>query len=67
MAHVSETELDTGVLARALWRRAWLLILLTAQQTLFGARNTLVQARLARFQAAVGLFRALGGGWNTPT
>jgi uncharacterized protein involved in exopolysaccharide biosynthesis len=30
MAQVGETELDTGVLARALWRRAWLLILLSA-------------------------------------
>jgi uncharacterized protein involved in exopolysaccharide biosynthesis len=30
MAQVGETELDVGVLARALWRRAWLVILLTA-------------------------------------
>src|SRR3712207_8021712 len=30
MAQLGETELDAGVLARALWRRAWLVILLTA-------------------------------------
>jgi outer membrane protein TolC len=40
--------------------------LLNTQQTLFSARNTLAQARLARLQSAVGLFRALGGGWGTP-
>lgn len=43
-----------------------LITLLNVQQALFGARNTLVQARLLRLQAAVALFRALGGGWGTP-
>jgi exopolysaccharide transport family protein len=27
MAHIGETELDAGALARALWRKAWLLVL----------------------------------------
>jgi NodT family efflux transporter outer membrane factor (OMF) lipoprotein len=40
--------------------------LLNVQQTLFTARQTLVVARLERLQAAVGLYRALGGGWDTP-
>ncbi len=42
-----------------------LLTLLVTQQSLFTARNLLAQARLARLQAAVGLFRALGGGWGS--
>ncbi|MFC0410799.1 efflux transporter outer membrane subunit [Roseomonas elaeocarpi] len=41
-----------------------LITLINTQQTLFTARTSLVQARLQRFQAAVGLFRSLGGGWN---
>lgn len=40
---------------------------LTAQQTLLGDQNTLEQARLARFLAAVNLYEALGGGWQAPT
>ncbi len=42
-----------------------LVTLLVTQQSLFTARNLLVVARLARLQAAVGLFRALGGGWGS--
>jgi multidrug efflux system outer membrane protein len=41
-----------------------LVTLLVTQQAMFNARNLLVQARLDRLQAAVGLFRALGGGWG---
>jgi multidrug efflux system outer membrane protein len=41
-----------------------LITLLNTQQSLFSARISLVEARLARLQAAVGLFRALGGGWQ---
>jgi NodT family efflux transporter outer membrane factor (OMF) lipoprotein len=41
-----------------------LLTLLAAQQTLYGAQDQLAQVRLARLQAAVGLYRALGGGWD---
>ena len=41
-----------------------LLTLLTAQQTLFSAQDQLVQIKLARIQADVGLYMALGGGWS---
>ncbi|GLK55124.1 NodT family efflux transporter outer membrane factor (OMF) lipoprotein [Methylopila capsulata] len=36
---------------------------LTTQQTLFSAQDTLVNVRLSRFQAIVSMFSALGGGW----
>ncbi|WP_149535513.1 efflux transporter outer membrane subunit [Siccirubricoccus phaeus] len=54
---ISEAQLRAGTID--------LVTLLNTQQTLFSARNTLTAARLARLQAAVGLFRALGGGWGT--
>ncbi|MGC9953138.1 MAG: efflux transporter outer membrane subunit [Rhizomicrobium sp.] len=41
-----------------------LLTVLQAQQTLFSSQDTLVQVKLARLQAGVGLYRALGGGWT---
>jgi multidrug efflux system outer membrane protein len=41
-----------------------LLNVLTAQQTLFSAQDTLVQIKLARLQSDVGLYKALGGGWS---
>jgi multidrug efflux system outer membrane protein len=40
-----------------------LLRVLQAQQTLFAARDQLAQTRLARLQAIVHLYEALGGGW----
>jgi NodT family efflux transporter outer membrane factor (OMF) lipoprotein len=43
-----------------------LLTVLDAQRTLFQAEDQLAQIRLARLQASVGLFKALGGGWNMP-
>jgi outer membrane protein, multidrug efflux system len=43
-----------------------LINVLQAQQTLFGARDALAQARLARLQATVHLYVALGGGWQEP-
>jgi NodT family efflux transporter outer membrane factor (OMF) lipoprotein len=43
-----------------------LLNVLQAQQTLFGARDALAQARQARLQATVHLYAALGGGWQEP-
>jgi NodT family efflux transporter outer membrane factor (OMF) lipoprotein len=43
-----------------------LLNVLQAQQTLFGARDALAQAKLARLQATVHLYAALGGGWREP-
>jgi NodT family efflux transporter outer membrane factor (OMF) lipoprotein len=55
---ISEAQLNAGTID--------LVTLLNTQQTLFSARDTLAQARLARLQSAVGLFRALGGGWGTP-
>lgn len=41
-----------------------LLSLLVAQRTLFLAQDSLVQQRLARLNAAVDLYKALGGGWQ---
>jgi len=38
--------------------------LLDAQRSLFSAQQGLVQARLARLQNQVQLYRSLGGGWN---
>ena len=37
---------------------------LTAQRTRAQAQDALLQARLGRLQAAVGLFRTLGGGFD---
>ena len=41
-----------------------LLVLLDAQRTLYAAQDLAVQLRLARLQARVSLYRALGGGWR---
>jgi multidrug efflux system outer membrane protein len=41
-----------------------ILSLLTAQQTLFTAEDTLVQTKLARLESDVSLYIALGGGWT---
>lgn len=38
--------------------------LLTAQQTQLTDENTLVTVRLAKFEAMIALFKALGGGWQ---
>lgn len=40
---------------------------LNTQQTLFNNLDQLTQIRLARFQALVNLYRALGGGWQPGT
>lgn len=40
------------------------LTVLTAERTLYQAEDTLLQVQLARLQASVGLFRALGGGFD---
>lgn len=55
---ISEAQLRAGTID--------ILTVLNTQQTLFSARTTLAQARLSRLQAAVGLFKALGGGWTLP-
>lgn len=41
-----------------------LLTVLDAQRSLFQTEDRLVQTRLERLQAAVSLYRALGGGWQ---
>ena len=41
-----------------------LLTALDAQRVLFQAEDQLAQIRLTRLQGAVGLFKALGGGWK---
>jgi NodT family efflux transporter outer membrane factor (OMF) lipoprotein len=53
---IAEAQLRAGTIN--------VITLLNTQQSLFSARVSLVEARLARLQAAVGLFRALGGGWR---
>ena len=52
---ISELQYREGI--------ADLLSVLQAQQTLFTAENLLIQVKLARVQADVNLYRALGGGW----
>ena len=42
------------------------LSVLDAQRTLYAARDQSSQYKLARLQAVVGLFKALGGGWQQP-
>jgi NodT family efflux transporter outer membrane factor (OMF) lipoprotein len=41
-----------------------LLTVLNTENALFPAEDSLVQAKLARLQAGVSLFKALGGGWH---
>ncbi|PKO57608.1 MAG: hypothetical protein CVU25_07370, partial [Betaproteobacteria bacterium HGW-Betaproteobacteria-19] len=43
-----------------------LLSVLDAQRTLFSAQDQLAQLRQARLADAVGLYKALGGGWQAP-
>jgi multidrug efflux system outer membrane protein len=40
-----------------------LITVLTTQQTLFQAQDTLIQAQFDRFTAVISLYQALGGGW----
>ncbi|MBB5693494.1 efflux transporter outer membrane subunit [Muricoccus pecuniae] len=54
--NIAEEQLRGGIIN--------LITLLNTQATLFTARRNLSTGRLRRFQAAVGLFRALGGGWG---
>jgi NodT family efflux transporter outer membrane factor (OMF) lipoprotein len=55
---ISETRLREGAVD--------LVTVLNTQQSLFQADDALAQARLARLQAVVALFQALGGGWPLP-
>lgn len=43
-----------------------LLTVLDAQRTLSSTEDQLVQVHLARLQAAIAMFKALGGGWQSP-
>lgn len=43
-----------------------LVTVLDAQRTLFQAEDQLVQVRFTRLQAAVSMYKALGGGWRRP-
>jgi outer membrane protein, multidrug efflux system len=53
--NISEERLREGTID--------LVTVLQTQQTLFTAEDTLAQAQLARLQAIVSLYQALGGGW----
>ncbi len=55
---ITENQLRGGVID--------LTTLLMVQTTLFNAENALALVRLSRLQAAVTLYRALGGGWQKP-
>ncbi|RMW03894.1 TolC family protein, partial [Pseudomonas coronafaciens] len=41
-----------------------LLTVLETQRTLYLAQDASVQLRLARLQASIALYKALGGGWQ---
>lgn len=43
------------------------LTLLATESALFSAEDSMAQVRLAHFQALIGLFNALGGGWQDTT
>ena len=43
------------------------LTVLDAQRTLYSARDSLGQIKLQRLQAIVALYKALGGGWTSPS
>jgi NodT family efflux transporter outer membrane factor (OMF) lipoprotein len=67
-ARVVEAELVRFRLSRLRYENgvASYLDLLDAQRSLFAAQLSLVQARLARLQNQVQLYRSLGGGWTEP-
>jgi outer membrane protein TolC len=56
---IAETRLREGTID--------LVTVLQTQLTLFVAEDNQAQARLARLQAVVALFQALGGGWQKPS
>lgn len=65
-----ETQSETAFnIAQVRYREgvADYLTVLDAQRTLYSARDQLGQIKLARLQAIVALYKALGGGWEDPT
>ncbi len=44
-----------------------IITVLNVETTLFNDLSTLAQVRLARFQALIALYKALGGGWQLPS
>jgi multidrug efflux system outer membrane protein len=42
------------------------IVVLTAQQDLYAAQSTLITARTDRLANLISLYKALGGGWETP-
>ncbi|MGE8319229.1 MAG: efflux transporter outer membrane subunit [Comamonas sp.] len=73
----AQARAQAEVLAQAESALAWsesryragaetLLTLIDAQRTLYAAQDDAAQLRLARLQARVGLYQALGGGWCSP-
>lgn len=60
-----ETARRAATIAREQMRvgTADITTVLTAESTLFSAEDTLAQVRLARFQALLNTYKALGGGW----
>ncbi|MGF6267248.1 NodT family efflux transporter outer membrane factor (OMF) lipoprotein [Paraburkholderia youngii] len=64
--NAADAARKAATLAQAQYRLGTVdfLTVLDAQRTLFQAEDTLVQARLARLQASVSLFRAFGGGFG---
>jgi multidrug efflux system outer membrane protein len=55
---ISSAQLRSGIID--------ITALIQIQQNLFNAENALAQVRLARLQAVVALYQALGGGWERP-
>ena len=60
-----ETARRAATIAREQMRvgTADITTVLTAESTLFNAEDALAQVRLARFQALLNVYKALGGGW----
>ena len=66
LGHEVDSAREAFEIAQLQYRQgvADLLIVLQTQQTLFNATDQLAQIKLARLQAAVHLYEALGGGWT---
>ena len=58
-ADIARAQMDAGTVD--------ITTVLNAETTLFTDRDLLVQVRLARFQALLNLYKALGGDWTAPS